>query len=113
MVASYVSLKNEERPAINGYKPRTNGFNKHEDEILNKCREEFHESFEETPLLVAVWTYIGYAVLVIFGYLRELMRKYGFEKSKGAKEKGNKVSIYQAVPRVMHYMQLFVDTLIK
>ena len=48
-------------------------------------------SFEETPLIVAVITYIGYGVLVFFGYLRDFMRLYGIEKPKKAKEKGNKV----------------------
>ena len=47
--------------------------------------------FEETPLLVAVITYIGYGVLVIFGYFRDFLRLYKFEKTKAAKEKGRKV----------------------
>ena len=47
--------------------------------------------FEETPLLVAVITYIGYGVLVVFGYFRDLLRKYKFEATKAAKEKGRKV----------------------
>lgn len=46
--------------------------------------------FEETPLLVAVITYIGYGVLVIFGYFRDFLRLYKFEKTKAAKEKGRK-----------------------
>lgn len=46
--------------------------------------------FEETPLLVAVVTYIGYGVLVVFGYFRDLLRKYKFEATKTAKEKGRK-----------------------
>ncbi|XP_057315311.1 serine palmitoyltransferase 2-like [Hydractinia symbiolongicarpus] len=44
--------------------------------------------FEETPLLVAVITYIGYGVLVVFGYFRDLLRLYKFEKTKAAKEQG-------------------------
>ena len=50
--------------------------------------------FEETPLLVAVITYIGYGVLVIFGYFRDFLRLYKFEKTKAAKEKGRKVQNY-------------------
>ena len=38
------------------------------------------ESFEETPLLVAIVTYISYGVLIIFGHIRELLRKCNFEK---------------------------------
>lgn len=44
--------------------------------------------FEETPLLVAVITYIGYGVLVVFGYMRDFMRYYAFEKNNAAKDKG-------------------------
>eukprot|EP00794_Sanderia_malayensis_P020494 gene20494-22510_t len=47
------------------------------------------ESFEETPLIVAVITYINYGILVCFGYFRDLLRYYGLEKNKSAKEKGN------------------------
>jgi len=46
--------------------------------------------FEETPLLVAVITYIGYGVLVVFGYFRDLLRRYKFEEIKTSKEKGRK-----------------------
>lgn len=48
--------------------------------------------FEETPLLVAVITYIGYGVLVVFGYFRDFLRRYKFEATKSAKEKGRNVS---------------------
>ena len=41
--------------------------------------EEF-ESFEETPLLIAVVTYISYGILIIFGHIRELLRKCNIEK---------------------------------
>ena len=99
-----MSFKSEEKPAINGYSPRKNGFSKHGDEALIKCREEFYESFEETQLIVAVWTYIGYTVLVIFGYLRDLMRKYGLEKPKSAKEKGNEVRFNYAAQCFLHYV---------
>ncbi len=60
-------------------------------EFEHNCRPKVEESFEETPLLVAVITYIGYGVLVCFGYFRDLLRYYGFEKNKSAKEKGNEV----------------------
>ncbi|XP_065661031.1 serine palmitoyltransferase 2 isoform X2 [Hydra vulgaris] len=45
---------------------------------------------EETPLLVAIITYIGYGVLVVFGYFRDFLRLYHLEKTKAAKEKGRK-----------------------
>ena len=45
-----------------------------------------NESFEETPLLTSVVTIIGYGVLVVFGYFRDWLRKYGFEAIYSAKE---------------------------
>lgn len=39
--------------------------------------------FEETPLLQAVYTYVCYAVLNIFGWIRDFMRDTGIEKRKG------------------------------
>ena len=54
-------------------------------------KPKLEEFFEETPLIVAVVTYIGYGILVIFGYLRDFLRYHGFEKTKSAKERGNKV----------------------
>ena len=44
------------------------------------------ESFEETPLLTSVVTIIGYGVLVVFGYFRDWLRRYGFEAIYSAKE---------------------------
>lgn len=52
------------------------------------------DDFEETPFHAAVMTYLSYFVLIVFGYVRDFMRKYGLEKSKGATEAGNEVRIY-------------------
>jgi serine palmitoyltransferase len=38
------------------------------------------EFFEETPLYIAVLTYIGYGILIIFGHLRDFLRKWNLEK---------------------------------
>eukprot|EP00049_Salpingoeca_infusionum_P022248 m.5742 g.5742 ORF g.5742 m.5742 type:complete len:508 (+) comp5083_c0_seq1:228-1751(+) len=46
----------------------------------------FQEKFEKTPIIVAVITYISYAILYAFGHLRDAMRKYSLEKSKTPKE---------------------------
>lgn len=40
----------------------------------------FVESFEETPMLVAVLTYMGYAILTVFGHLRDFLRHWKIEK---------------------------------
>ncbi|CAB1335589.1 unnamed protein product [Coregonus sp. 'balchen'] len=45
---------------------------------LGSCH--FNESFEETPLLVAVLTYFGYGILTIFGYLRDFLRNWKIER---------------------------------
>ncbi|XP_066533822.1 serine palmitoyltransferase 2b [Hoplias malabaricus] len=47
----------------------------------------FVESFEETPLLVAVLTYMGYGILTLFGYLRDFFRYWNLEKCHMAKER--------------------------
>lgn len=47
----------------------------------------FMESFEETPMLVAVLTYMGYGILTIFGYLRDFMREWKIEKCHIARER--------------------------
>ena len=94
-VASKTALKGEKLPEngrINGFASKENGHISVESIAPQKSNHEFHEEFEETPLMVAVLTYIGYFVLVVFGYLRDFMRKYGIEKSKTGKELGNEVS---------------------
>ncbi|XP_051951436.1 serine palmitoyltransferase 2-like isoform X1 [Xyrauchen texanus] len=56
------------------------------------------ESFEETPLLVAVFTYMGYGILTIFGYLRDFLREWKFEKCHLAREREEQkdfVPLYQ------------------
>ena len=59
----------------------------------------YRESFEETPLKVAVITYIAYAILIVFGYLRDFLRNTGFETVKKAKENPKlKVSLTE-IPR--------------
>ena len=59
----------------------------------NVTQPKKQQLFEETPLIVAVITYIGYGVLVVFGYFRDFLRKYKFEKTKSAKEKVRKVAM--------------------
>lgn len=43
-----------------------------------------NEDFEETPLYAAILTYLGYGILCLFGWLRDLMRRTGVEKKRGA-----------------------------
>uniref|UniRef100_A0AAY3ZZD1 serine C-palmitoyltransferase n=1 Tax=Denticeps clupeoides TaxID=299321 RepID=A0AAY3ZZD1_9TELE len=58
----------------------------------------FHESFEETPMLVAVLTYMGYGILTIFGYLRDFLRAWKIERCHIAREREEQkdfVPLYQ------------------
>ncbi|XP_069811675.1 serine palmitoyltransferase 3-like isoform X2 [Dendropsophus ebraccatus] len=61
-------------------------------------KREFKESFEEAPLYVAVFTYIGYGLVTLFGYLRDFLRAWGWEKCNMAaerKEQKDFVPLYQ------------------
>ncbi|XP_029316374.1 serine palmitoyltransferase 2-like [Cottoperca gobio] len=104
----------------NGLKPERNGLVK----SLNRCHERqpklhchpeeeevnaasqhgglytrpFIESFEETPMLVAVFTYMSYGILTIFGYLRDFLRLWKIERCHIAWEKEEQkdfVPLYQ------------------
>ncbi|XP_063039746.1 serine palmitoyltransferase 2 [Engraulis encrasicolus] len=58
----------------------------------------FLESFEQTPMLVAVLTYMGYGILTIFGYLRDFLRDWKIEKCHIAREREQQkdfVPLYQ------------------
>ncbi|XP_036450044.1 LOW QUALITY PROTEIN: serine palmitoyltransferase 2 [Colossoma macropomum] len=102
--------------AANGLKEGRNGFVKnhhHQQKKIYKQRDEkvhhsacngglysrpFIESFEETPMLVAVLTYMGYGILTIFGYLRDFLRARKIEKCHIAREREEQkdfVPLYQ------------------
>ncbi|CAK8698210.1 serine palmitoyltransferase 2-like [Clavelina lepadiformis] len=58
-------------------------------EIYHKggsTKRKFQESFEPTPLYAAIVTYVNYAVVTLFGFLRDFLRKHGFEKLYAATE---------------------------
>ncbi|XP_076312775.1 serine palmitoyltransferase 2-like isoform X2 [Tachypleus tridentatus] len=52
--------------------------------------DKSYEHFEETPLYVAILTYLCYAVLTIFGHIRDFMRRNGLVESHSAVEKDRK-----------------------
>ncbi|KAG9336664.1 hypothetical protein JZ751_003011 [Albula glossodonta] len=104
--------------ATNGVKPGRNGFVKnhylYQQQQQKYCYPEekvhhvacngglysrpFNESFEETPMLVAVLTYMGYGILTIFGYLRDFLREWKIEKCHIAREREEQkdfVPLYQ------------------
>uniref|UniRef100_A0A8B9X3D5 serine C-palmitoyltransferase n=1 Tax=Bos mutus grunniens TaxID=30521 RepID=A0A8B9X3D5_BOSMU len=56
------------------------------------------ESFEEAPLHVMVFTYLGYGIGTLFGYLRDFLRNSGIEKCNAAVEREEQkdfVPLYQ------------------
>ncbi|XP_041353080.1 serine palmitoyltransferase 2-like isoform X2 [Gigantopelta aegis] len=50
---------------------------KHEQTVERTWRDDFHESFEETPLIAAMYTYLSYIMLAIFGHIRDVCYYYG------------------------------------
>ncbi|KAK5885712.1 hypothetical protein CesoFtcFv8_016829 [Champsocephalus esox] len=58
----------------------------------------FIESYEQTPMLPAVFTYMSYGILTIFGYLRDFLRYWKIERCNIAGEKEEQrdfVPLYQ------------------
>ncbi|XP_028739423.1 serine palmitoyltransferase 3 [Peromyscus leucopus] len=56
------------------------------------------ESYPEPPLYVLVFTYMGYGIGTLFGYLRDFMRNWGIEKCNAAVEREEQkdfVPLYQ------------------
>jgi len=49
--------------------------------------------FEETPLIIAVLTYLGYAVLIVVGHLRDFLRNWNIEKVPTAAEPVKEVTV--------------------
>ena len=49
-------------------------------------RHKFQETFEATPLIAAFITYMNYAVTTIFGFVRDFLRRHGFEKMYSSQE---------------------------
>ena len=91
MVAGTYATRRKQHSMKNSFPKGTNGFASQE----GKARQgrELQDKLEETPLYIAVMTYMSYFFLIIFGYMRDFMRKYGLDKFKTVKETGNKVRI--------------------
>ena len=51
------------------------------------------EEFESPPLWVLVVTYYNYMMLTVVGYIRDLLRFYKLEKSRGSQE-SDKMKIF-------------------
>ncbi|KAE8586112.1 hypothetical protein XENTR_v10021555 [Xenopus tropicalis] len=81
------------KPVMNGVQRWENGALKNgmmsEEKVHNGglYKRPFNEAFEETPMLVAVLTYMGYGILTLFGYLRDFLRTWKIEKCHIATER--------------------------
>ncbi|XP_064601500.1 serine palmitoyltransferase 2-like isoform X2 [Liolophura sinensis] len=67
----------------NGQARKHNGFTPKQ---LPSETTGFEESFEETPLLVALLTYMSFVVLVMIGYVRDILNFFGLDREHGYTE---------------------------
>lgn len=66
--------------------------------------KDFCESFEETPMLAAISTYIGYLILVAVGHVREFLKSIGLGVVKCVAEPKIPVSFLSACPTCQMYI---------
>ncbi|OWF46433.1 serine palmitoyltransferase 2-like [Mizuhopecten yessoensis] len=76
---------------------KTNGFHYHKNghttngkngdsKKIPDWQDNFWESFEETPIIAAIYTYFCFGLLVVFGHIRDFLRNIGLEKVKSCTE---------------------------
>lgn len=53
--------------------------------------KQLNESYEDPPFHIAIMCYLSYVVLIVFGYLRDFMRRTGLEKNLAAVERNREV----------------------
>jgi serine palmitoyltransferase len=51
------------------------------------------ERLQEPPLYIMLFCYLSYAILILFGYLRDFLRRTGIEQNKAAVEANREVSL--------------------
>ena len=59
----------------------------------NERRPNAQESFEEAPLWAAIITYMGYGILNVFGWIRDLCRAIGLDKNTLPKDPNSSVNL--------------------
>lgn len=65
-------------------------------------QNDFHknnfESFEETPLIIAIFTYLGYGILIVFGHVGDFLRRHNifYNPSTAEKVQEGFVPLYQS-----------------
>ncbi|XP_045170567.2 serine palmitoyltransferase 2-like [Mercenaria mercenaria] len=87
---------------INGYNKKSNGLHKNgksqQTTYTDQAdwKKDYWESFEETPLLAAVFTYICYGLVVLIGHIRDFLNNLGLLKVNACLE-----------PRIPGFVPLF------
>ena len=76
----------------NGDIVHANGKVSHSGSTVCKTAAKQEPATEEIPLVIALVCYFSYAVLILFGHLRDLLRRSGIEKNQFAQEKERQVS---------------------
>lgn len=74
-------------PRYNGKYPQENGHTCNGNAKVSSHHEiSFDETFEETPILAAIMTYLSYGLMVVIGHIRDFLRSIGIEKEKTCTE---------------------------
>ena len=68
---------------------------------ISDWRKNWWESFEETPLYAAIWTYLGYGLLVLVGHIRDFLRNTGIETQKAYTEP--KIPVSLTIPQAQAF----------
>uniref|UniRef100_A0A673JPX1 Serine palmitoyltransferase 3-like n=1 Tax=Sinocyclocheilus rhinocerous TaxID=307959 RepID=A0A673JPX1_9TELE len=99
------TLKSHSDQKQQGSNSLKNGYHATEKVQKNGKGDGFHQprvrgedSFEEAPMCVAVLTYMGYGIVILFGYFRDFLRAVGLEKCHQAQEREEQkdfVPLYQ------------------
>ena len=73
--------------------------NNHSSKIKHNNNEHSlqYEEFEETPLHAAILTYISYAILCLFGWLRDFLRQSNIERKRGNTDPNASLVIIQVL----------------
>ncbi|UYV72669.1 SPTLC2 [Cordylochernes scorpioides] len=87
---------------INNHIKKKNGYINH-DHVSNshqaaRCETFKYPEFEETPLLIALFTYLSYAIMFVLGNIRDFLRNIGLENAFTSKEynRDGYVPLYQS-----------------
>lgn len=90
-VSEVVSKSPVTRNGVHGMQKQCNGNSVQCTESRTSSSQRSSDQMEETPLHIALICYFSYAVLILFGHLRDLMRRTGIERNQFAQEKDRQV----------------------